>query len=286
MPTPSAPAEREGRERVRRALAEGRAAVGQERHLRDDRDRRGEAAHGAHRLGRLEQASERLQQDEVDAGFQQDARLLLEDLAHLRQVERSVRLDERAERPDRPGDEGVLAGGGFPGQARALAVDLLERVGPLVDGELDAVGVPRVGRDDPGARADVVVVDLADGVGVGQVQRRPRLVGGGAARGQQRPDRPVGEQDLFGDRLAEVFFHLAPNKKASRCERRRPYAGHFAAPLIFFSLGRIPDLAPVDAAPRCADLGCRGFLGPVPHPLSMRPERVGGPDGSKICRGR
>ena len=78
--------QRERRERVRRALAERRAPVGEKRHLGDDRDLGGEPPHGAHGLGRLEQAAEGLEQDEVDAGLEQHARLLLEDLAHLASV--------------------------------------------------------------------------------------------------------------------------------------------------------------------------------------------------------
>jgi hypothetical protein len=85
--------ERERPERVGDRLSEGGAAVGEERHLRDERDLGRQAAHRAHRLGRLEQAAEGLEEDQVDAGLEQRARLLLEDLAHLRQLKRPVRLD-------------------------------------------------------------------------------------------------------------------------------------------------------------------------------------------------
>ena len=230
--------ERERRERVRRGLAEGRAAVGEERHLGDDRDLRREPAHGADRLGRFEQAPEGLEQHEVDARLEQHARLLLEDLAHLRQVQRAVRLDESAERADRARDENVLAGRGFPGEAHALAVDLLERVGPLVRRQLDAVGVPGVRRQDAGAGLEVVVVDFADGIRIRQIERRAGLVGRGAPRGQQRPDRPVGEQDLFGDRLAEVLLHFGAQQKSLSTRGAGP-CGPVRGALIFFSWRRI-----------------------------------------------
>src|SRR6185437_11711255 len=102
----------------------------------------------AHGLRRLEQAAERLEKDEIDARLEEDPRLLLEDLADLRELQRPVRLDERAERTDRARDERELARGGLAREANALAVDLLERVRPLVRGELDAIRVPGVRRQD------------------------------------------------------------------------------------------------------------------------------------------
>ena len=154
---------------------------------------------------RLPKVSSRMS---VDAGVEQDPRLLLEDLPHLGQLERAVGLHERPERPDRARDEDELARRRLAREAHALAVDLLERVRPFVRRELDAVGVPRVRRDDLRARVDVVVMDLAHRIRVRQVQRRPRLFGIGAARSQQRPHRAVGEEDLLGECLAEVFLHV------------------------------------------------------------------------------
>ena len=203
-------------------FAEGRAAVGQKRHSGDDRGLRRQTAQGPNRLGGFEQAPEGLEQEEIDSRLEERAPLFLEDLADLGEVERAIRLDEGAERADRARDERKLAGRGFASQTDTFPVDLLERVGPLVRRQLDAVGVPRVGREDPRPGIQVVLVDLAHRVGVREVQRRARLARQGAAGGQQRPDRPVGEQDLFGDGLAEVFLHRGPTMIwDTGCRKRR-----------------------------------------------------------------
>ena len=62
-------------------------------------------------------------------------------------------------------------------------------------------------------------------------------------------------------------------------------SGLFAAPLIFFSAGEFRNWH-LSKPRRDARSGCRGFFGPVPRPLWMRPGRVGDPDDSKSCTGR
>ena len=156
---------------MRRSLAEGRTPVPKKGHLGDDRNLGGESAYGTHCLGRFEHAAEGLEQDEIHARFEEHARLLFEDLAHLRQVQRTVGLHQRAERSDRAGDENEIPGGGFLREAHAFAVDLFERVGPLVRRELDAVGVPGVGREDARPGFEIIVVDLPHRLGIGGGQR-------------------------------------------------------------------------------------------------------------------
>ena len=54
---------------------------------------------------------------------------------------------------------------------------------------------------------DVVVVDLLDEVGLGDGEGRARALGGGAAGDEERPHRPVGEEDVGLQALADVLLH-------------------------------------------------------------------------------
>ena len=162
---------REGRERVGRVLAEGRPPVGEEGHFRHDRNFSGESPRRPHRFGGFEQAPEGFEDEEVHARLQQHAHLLFEDLPDLDERQASIGFDQSPQRADRSRDERELAGHGFPGDADSFPVDLLEGIAPFVGRQLDAVGVPRVGRQDAGSRVAVVVVSLPHGLGVCQVQR-------------------------------------------------------------------------------------------------------------------
>ena len=185
--------------------------------------------------------------------------------------------------PSDPATKTELAGGRFARDARALAVDPLERVRPLVGRELDAVGVPGVRREDPGAGRDVVVVHFADRFGIGQVQRRFRLVGRCAARDEQRSDRAVRQEDFFGERLAKVVFHRSTNKKASRCERRgalRPDRGASPSSLL---ASENSGLGTCRSAPRCADPVAVGSTGRSLAHSGCGRAGVRRPGGSKSC---
>ena len=175
-------------------------------------------------------------------------RLLLKDLANLRHRESSVRLHERAERPDRAGDENAISDGRLPGEADPFAVDLLERVRPLVGRQLDPVGVPRVRRDDPGAGVDVVLVDLSHRLRIGDVQRRLGLVGRRAAGNEKGADRAVGEEHLFGDCASKIFLHERQtppeNREASSYPSSRRLSHLFLPPGGAGRRAKNPDLAP------------------------------------------
>ena len=140
------PGQRERRERVRRALSKRRPAVGEEGHLRDDRDFSRESPRRAHCLGGFEQAPECLEEQEVHPRLEQRADLLFEDLPDLDERQAAVGLDEGPERTDRSRDERELAGHRFAGDADPFPVDLLQGIAPFVGRQLDAVGVPGIGR--------------------------------------------------------------------------------------------------------------------------------------------
>ena len=206
---------RERRQRVRRVLAKRRPPVGEEGHLRDDRDSAGESPRRPHRLGGLEQAPESLEQQKVHARLQQHADLLFEDLADLNERQAPVGLDQGPERTDRSRDERELAGHRFPGDADSFPVDLLQGIAPFVGRQLDAVGVPGVGRQDAGSRVAVVVVHLPDRLGVRQVQRRLGLIGRSPARDEESPHRPVGEKDFLREGFAKILQHQSQDDTPS-----------------------------------------------------------------------
>ena len=197
----------ERRQRLDDLGPERRLAVGEERHRGEDRDLLREVARGLDRLDRLEPRGEGLEEEEVDLLLEEDPDLLGEELADHRLRERPVGLDELAERPDVARDEDVLAGGGLVGEPDGGAVDLLEGVGPVELGELDPVRVPGVRRQDLRARLDVVVVDLPDELGLGDRQGGARALGGRTARDEERPHRPVGEENVGLQALADVVLH-------------------------------------------------------------------------------
>ena len=85
-----------------------RVAVLLGRHLRDDRQV-GHAAHGVDRRADLVQVAERLEDEQVDAAFDERLRLLAEVLARLVDAGLAPRLDADAERPDRAGDVRLVA---------------------------------------------------------------------------------------------------------------------------------------------------------------------------------
>ena len=154
--------------------------------------------------------------------------------------------------PDRARDEDELAGGRLPGQAHALAVDLLERVGPLVRRQLDAVGVPRVRREDPGAGVEVVVVDLAHGVrsptgsaasapGPG---RRPREV-------SSVPIAPSASRTSSAIVLRKSFFIWRPTKKPLDARGAGPCGPSRGAPHLLLHAEN-SGIGTCRAAPRCA----------------------------------
>ena len=102
-----------------------RAAVALERHLRDDRQVAA-LLHGEDRLAQLGDVRERLEDDQVDAAFEQRLRLLADRRAHLLRPDVADRREHAAGRADGAGDEhGVAVDlAGVAGQPRGLEVDV------------------------------------------------------------------------------------------------------------------------------------------------------------------
>ncbi len=172
----------------------------------------------------------------------------------------------------------------------ASPVDLLERVRPVELRQLRAIRIPRVRREDLRPGRHVVVVDLLheagrrDAVGrTGAVRRRP-------ARDEQRPHRPVREEDVVPEPFANVLRHVAPEMKKPLRGRRGSRPANRVRPRSHLS--PVPERTPVperDLAPGSGSLsrgsppGCRGFAGPVP-PAALDETRFKEP--RKRVRGR
>jgi hypothetical protein len=148
------------------------AAVGQEADAGLDRDA---AAGGLERLARAEDGRLDLQDvlrglddDEVDAAFEQALGLLGEDGHELAESDpaegRVLGRRQVAGGADRAGHEAVLADR-VARDLGGLAVDLQRMVGQAPLLELDPGGLEGVGLDDLGARLDHRLVDALDDVG-------------------------------------------------------------------------------------------------------------------------
>ena len=134
------------------------------RHLRDD-GQIADRAHGGNRRADLVHVTERLEDEQVHAAFDERFGLLPEARLRLVDAEPAPGLDADAERSDCAGDvDGVARG--LTRDARAGGVDVAELVAEAEGVQLDAVGAERVRLDNVGARADVFLVDLAHQVGL------------------------------------------------------------------------------------------------------------------------
>jgi len=152
-----------------RRLASGdpaeRLAVLVEGQERDDRQAR-DALDGLDRGHELGEVVERLDHEQVCAAPFEDPRLLGEQLGEIGPAQLGV-----ADRPDRAGDEHVLAGhlARFSRQPHGSRVDALEIVLEEVRGELRPVSAERVRLDQLGPGADVADVDSHDALGRAEI---------------------------------------------------------------------------------------------------------------------
>src|SRR5215210_9035552 len=130
-----------GDEAFRRGAVES-IAVLLSRHLCDDRQI-AEAAYRADRRTDLVDIPERLQDEQLDASFEQRRGLLAE--VRLRFIDAGLapRLDADAERSDRAGDVGLFARR-MTRDACPLQIDRVRAVTQPEGAELDAIGAERV----------------------------------------------------------------------------------------------------------------------------------------------
>ena len=124
----------------------------------------GGIARGDDGFAQFVQIAEGLEDQEIDAGFQQGIDLLAEGGARFGEGGGSERLDAHAQGPDGAGHEGAVLGG-LARQAHAGAVDRLQLLGHAERGQARPAGAEGVGLEDLGAGLDVFLVNLADHVG-------------------------------------------------------------------------------------------------------------------------
>ena len=111
------------------------------------------------------------------------------------------RLDADAERADRAGDVGADRRAAWRAIFAPCALIVVQLVGEAERAELDAVGAERVGLDDVGAGADVLLVHLGDEIRLREVQRVEALVDEDALRVQHRPHRAVADEHALVERF-------------------------------------------------------------------------------------
>src|SRR2546421_224605 len=103
---------------------------------------------------------------------------------------------------------GANFSGGVARDPRPLFVDRVQLVGEAERPELDAVRAERVGLDDVGARAHVLLVHFGHQIGLGDVQRVEALVDEDAFGVEHRAHRPVTDQYALFERV-EKRFHVS-----------------------------------------------------------------------------
>ena len=104
-----------------------------------------------------------------------------------------------------PGPEGVRCGTGDP---HGGGYRLRDGVSGAL--QLPAVGPKRIGRDEIGPGLQVVPVDGADQVRMGEVQDLGQLPEPEPARLKHRPHAPVEEQDVLSKPLSPSILHSFP----------------------------------------------------------------------------
>jgi len=176
-----------------------RVAVLLDRHLRHER-KTADGSHGRDRGADLVEVAERLEEDQINAAFDQRGCLLAEVLLRLIEGGAPPRLDSKSERTDSTRDVRRLAGRGA-GEPDASDVDLGELVLEPERSELDAVGTEGIGLEDGGARLHVVAMHRADPSRVREVERVETAVDEDALIVENRAHRPVADEDAFVERL-------------------------------------------------------------------------------------
>src|SRR5690242_11275534 len=128
------------------------------------------------------QVPESFEDQNVNSAFDQSGNLLTERFAGFFAGSLSERLNTDTERADGSGDQNragfleVEGVGGFAGQTRAVKVDIPYFFSESVPGQTEGVAAEGVRFDDLRAGVQVLLMDVADKVGLGKVQLVVTLV--------------------------------------------------------------------------------------------------------------
>src|SRR5438034_1266768 len=168
-----------------------------EGHLSDDREvggllRRGDCGQEFGQVG------EGLEHEEVGTAFEERGDLFFEGRRCLGDTDAADRLELLTDRPDRSGNEDLLARdlAGFASQLDRPEIDVTDAPFQAMAGELDSVRAEGIGLDQLSAGGNVRAVNFLDDFGLGEVELVERALEADAARvklgahgaiAQQRP---------------------------------------------------------------------------------------------------
>ena len=181
--------------------AVGHAAVLVDRSRADDRDLRAARGDGAlDRDAQLVRLAKRLDHDAVDAARDERLHLLGDRDAHLLEVDGQSFAEEVARRTDRT-DHERLGARGITRELHGGVIDLGHLRGKAVLLEAHGVGAERVGLDHGRAGAHVILVDLADELGLRDVELFEANAEEHASLVELRPHRAVDHERTARERF-------------------------------------------------------------------------------------
>ncbi len=189
-----------------RTVAVDRPIVGSDRHLRDD-GQRTDVANRRHALFHFRDVRHRLEDEQIDAAVPQRLGLFAKVLARFVECCWTVRLDADAERPDRAGDVYRVASG-LTRNLHRFQIDLAQIVFNAERPQLDSIRAIRVGLEDLGARADVLLVHFQDDLRRPKIQLVVALVDEDAFGVEHRPHRAVEEVDVLVCNCLYEILHV------------------------------------------------------------------------------
>ena len=149
-----------------------------------------------------------LENEKIDAAFEQRLDLLSEHLPRFVERCRAERLDAQTQRADRAGDKDLVAGG-FARDPGGRDVDLAQFAFEPVRLQFVPRRAKRIGLDNVGAGIDVFLVHLADKVGSGEIQLVVAAVDVNALVVKARTDRAVKNVDAVRFQNFAKVFHIA-----------------------------------------------------------------------------
>ena len=154
------------------------------------------------------QISEGLKNQQIDAAFDQHFNLLAKRVARLLERSFSQRFDSGSQRANRSRDPHIEAFGGLTREARAGPIDVAYFVRQTVSCQAKRVAAESIGFNNFGSGLQVVVVNPADQVRLGEIQFIVGAVDEDAFGIEQRPHGAVAQHRGLLDPGKKVSRHI------------------------------------------------------------------------------
>ena len=170
-----------------------------------------EAAHiprRQHGLVNFFQISESLENQQIDAAFDQRLDLLAKRVASFLERSFSQRFDSGSQRANRSCHPHIEAFGGLAGHAHASPIDVAHFVGQAVPGQAKRIATESIGFNNLGSRLQVFVVNSANQVGLREIQFVVRAVDENALGVEQRPHGAIAQHGGLLDPGEKVSCHM------------------------------------------------------------------------------